>query len=75
MVDRGEGGAGGLVKKVKGLRSTDRQLQNSHGAVKCSRGNTVSNIVITKYGARWVLEILGASLYKVYDYLTTMLYN
>ena len=35
------------VKKVKGLRSRDWQLQNSHGDVKSNMGNVVSNIVIT----------------------------
>ena len=40
--------------EVKGLRSTDWQLQNSHRDVKYS---IVSNIVITMYSARWVLKI------------------
>lgn len=39
------------------------------------KGNSVDNIVITSYGARWVLEILKRSLCKVYDYLITMLYT
>ena len=42
------------VKKMKGLRSTNWLLQNSHGDVKYSIGNIVSNIVITIYGVRWV---------------------
>ena len=53
-VARWEGCWGGWVKKVKGLRSTDWQLQNSHGDVKYSIGNTVSNSLIPMYGARWV---------------------
>ena len=36
---------GDWEKKVKGLRSTDWQLQNSHGGIKYSTGNTVNNIV------------------------------
>ena len=32
---------------MKGLRSTDWQLQNSHGDVNYSVGNIVSNTVIT----------------------------
>ena len=52
---RGEGSVGGLG-------STDWQLQNSHGDVKCSAGNTVSNTVITACGARWVVEISGGAL-------------
>ena len=35
------------MKKVKGLRSTNWQLQNSHGDVKYSIGNIVNNVVIT----------------------------
>ena len=56
MVARAEGGWG--VKTVKGL-STSGWLQNSHGDVKYSTGNTVNNIVITMYGVRWVLDLLG----------------
>ena len=39
-------GFGGWVKKVKGLRSTDRLLQNSYGDLKYSTGNTVHNSLI-----------------------------
>ena len=45
------------MKKVKGLKSTNWLLQNSHKDVKYSMGNRVINIVITIYGASWVLEI------------------
>ena len=47
-------GLGRWVKKVKGLRSADGLLQNGHGDVKYSIGNTVNNILITTYGVRWV---------------------
>ena len=47
------------MKQMKGLRSTDWLLQNSHGNVNYSIGNTVSDIVITVHGARWIFEILG----------------
>ena len=53
---RGEG-LEAWVKKVKGLRSTDWQLQNGHGEVTFSTGNTVNSIVVTMYGASWVLKI------------------
>lgn len=53
------GGFGGWVKRVKGLRSTHCQLQNSHGDVKYSAGTIVNNIIMTMYSARWVLELLG----------------
>ena len=38
-------------KKVKGIRSTNWQLQNCHGDVQYRIRNTVGNIVITLYGA------------------------
>ena len=50
----------GWAKKVKGLRSTDWYfLANSHGAVKYSIGNMLTNIVMTMYGVRWVLGFWG----------------
>ena len=39
---------------MKGLKSTNWQLQSSHGDVKYSVGNVVNNVLITMYGARWV---------------------
>ena len=42
---------------MKGLRSTDWQLSSSHGGVKHSIGNIVNGILVTMYGARWLLEI------------------
>ena len=33
------GGCGGMGEEVRGLRSTNRQSQNSHGDVKYSTGN------------------------------------
>lgn len=46
-------GAGlGGEKKVKGLRGTNWQLQNSHEDIKFSLRNIVNNIVITTYGVR-----------------------
>ena len=52
------------MKKVKGLRSTDWQLQNSLRDVKYSVGNIVSNIVKTIFGARWEWKILGEHFVK-----------
>ena len=72
MVARWEGHwGGGWVKKVKGLRRTNWQLQNSHRDGKYSIGNIVNNIVITMYSARCVLNLLGRSLHKLYECLTT----
>ena len=59
LVVRGEG-AGGWVRKVKGLPTKYRLVvtkQSREG--KSSTGNTVSNTVITVYCAR-SLEFLGA---------------
>ena len=50
MVARVGEGWGNWVKKVKGLRSTNWQLQNSHGNTKYSIGNTVNNSVMTTCG-------------------------
>ena len=41
------GELGDWIRKVKGLRSINRFLQNSHGDVKYSIGNIVNSIVIT----------------------------
>ena len=61
------------MKEVKGLRSTDWHLQNSHKDVKYSTGNVVNNTAISMNGASCVLEILRGTLCKVYNCLTTML--
>ena len=34
-------------------------MKNSHTDIKCSIGDIVNNIVVTMYGARWVLDISG----------------
>ena len=47
------------MNKMKELRSTNRQLQNSHGDVKYSIENSVDNILITLYGVRWVEDLSG----------------
>ena len=41
--------------KVQGLRSTNRQLQSSHGDVKCSRGSEVAKELtgMTQGQERW----------------------
>ena len=59
MVARGEEGWRGWMEKVKGLRSTNWQLQNRHRDTKRSIGNRVNNTVITMYNARGVLHLLG----------------
>ena len=37
--------------------------------------NEVNNIVVTMYGAKWVLEISWGSLVKVNDCVNSMLYT
>ena len=49
---------------MKGLTSTDWQLQNNDGDVNCSVGNIDDNTVITMYGAIWILGISGGTLMK-----------
>ena len=75
MIAREVGGLKGLENKVKGLKSTNWQLQNSQRDEKYNIRNIVSNSVIILIGARWVLELLGGSLYKSYKCLTTVLYT
>ena len=45
------------MKKLKRIGVEDWWLQNSDGNVEHSTENTVNNIVITVYGARWVLDL------------------
>ena len=71
---------GELEYRAKRLGSTNWQSQNSPRNVKYSIRNIVNNNAITiygfhNYGARWILEILGRTVGKVYDCLTTMLYT
>ena len=58
------------MKDVRGLRSTNLVLQDSHGNVKYSLENKV-NIVITKYAPGGYLKLSERTLSKVYDCLTT----
>ena len=51
----GRGWLGDWLKEVKGLRSTNWQLQNSHRDVDYSTGSIVNSTEITVYGAGWVL--------------------
>ena len=68
------GELGDRVKNVKGSRSTDRWLQNSHGDVKYSIRNIV--IIVQKLcivpGGCWKYQ---GDHCKVYECLTTMLYT
>ena len=66
---------GDWIKKVKELRSTNWQLQNSHTDIKYNIENIVHNIVTTMHGARWVLTISGKTLCKVNNFLIAMLYT
>ena len=52
-----EGELGVWVEKVKGLRSTNWILQNSHREVKYSIRSIVNNIEVTMHGARKVLDL------------------
>ena len=72
MVARGKVGRG-LGVDGKGISKYRLPVRKQYGDVKCSVGNTVNNIVVTMFGARWALEILGGSFCKVHGCLTTML--
>ena len=52
------------MKKGKGLRSTNWQLQNSHGDIKYSLGNIVNTIVMTIHGIRCIQDLLGGHLVR-----------
>ena len=47
------------MEKVKGLGSTNWQLQHRHGDVKYSTGNPVNSSVVTMWSARWVPDLWG----------------
>ena len=65
------GGGWGVSEEVKKYKLVVTELSQD---VNYSVGNIVSNIVMTMYGVRWVLEILRGPLCKVPDGITTMLY-
>ena len=48
-------GSRGMGEEVRGLRSTNRQLQNCHGDVNCSIGNGIAKefICITYGHEQW----------------------
>ena len=48
-------------KGGKGIKMHKLPFIKSHRDVKFSTENTVSNIVITMYATRWVLDLLGLS--------------
>ena len=43
---------------MKGLRSTNGQLQNCHGNIEYNIGTIVSSTALLMYSARWVLDLL-----------------
>ena len=57
-VSRWERGCG-VSEKGEGIREYRLVVTNSHGEVQYSTGNTVGNVVITVYGVRWGLDLLG----------------
>ena len=59
MVARENGGLWGWVKKVKGLRSSNWQIQNSPGNVKYTIENTVKYSRKYSNNSEWILEISG----------------
>ena len=45
--DQMAGECGGMGEEVRGLRSTNRKLQNSYGDIKYNIGNGIENLHIT----------------------------
>ena len=66
---------GDWAKEVKALRSIVWWLQNTHGDIKYNIGSMFNIIAITIYSDRWILEILGGKLGKVYDCPNIMQYT
>lgn len=52
------GRLGRWVDKAEGLGGAGCQLQNSHGEMQYSTGNTVTNILTATYAVRWVVNSL-----------------
>ena len=63
MVAKGRG-LEDCLKKVKGLRSTNWWLQNSHRDIKYSIGNIVNNIAITTVVPGGCLKYWGKRFVK-----------
>ena len=75
---KGPGGIGEKCERIEKWRLvvTKHSLWYTlHPHVKYNIGNRVNNILITMHDVRWVLDISGWPLSKVYDCLTTMLYT
>lgn len=73
MVSRWEGYGG--WKKGEGIKNYKLVLTEQSQGAKDSVGNIVSDVVITMYGGRQGLDLLGWSRRKLYKYLTTTLYT
>lgn len=57
------------------FHSQYNQNTNVKGDVKYGIGSIVNNIVVTTYGAMWMLDMSWGLLCKGFDCLTTMPYN
>ena len=64
-------GVGGLAEGGKRTKKHKLMVTKESQGCKVHR-NTVDNMVITVYTARWVLETSKGTICKVYDCLTTM---
>ena len=57
------------MKNQKGITSTNWQLQNNHGDEMYSIEDIIDNIIISMYGAGWVLDLSKGLFPKLYKYL------
>ena len=64
-----------MGEKGEGIKKYELMVTKQSWDVKYRVRNIDNNIVIIVYGARWVLELLGESLNKLYKCLTTILYT
>ena len=64
-----------MGEKGEGIKKYELMVTKQSWDVKYRVRNIDNHIVIIVYGARWVLELLGESLNKLYKCLTTILYT
>ena len=57
---------GGLCEKGEGIKKYKLVVTKQSRGCKVQHRDIVSNVVISMCGARWVLDLLGESLHKLY---------
>ena len=78
LIDNSEQTEGCQMRKSRRIGEKgegSKELQNNHADVKNNIVNIVSSTVMTMYDARWVLEISGGLLCRLYNRQTVILYS